>query len=287
MGSSFSFLTTKPPSPPPQTTLDDLPESCVASVLEHLDPQKICQLAMLNKAFCAASSADFVWELKLPENYEDLTKRVFLECGNHEDEGKLCKKDVYARLCRPNSFDGGLKRAWLDKSTARVCLSVASNGLAITGIEDRRYWSRLPTDESTFYSVAYLQQTWWFEVDGEVEFPFPPGSYSLFFRLQLGRSSRRFGRRICNTEHVHGWDVKPVQFQISTSEGQKATSQCYLKEPGKWILYQAGNFTVNSSNPTRVKFSMTQIDCTHTKGGLCVDSVFIYPSEFGERLKRF
>ncbi|KAG9132187.1 hypothetical protein Leryth_024788 [Lithospermum erythrorhizon] len=51
MGSSFSFLTTKPPSPPRQTTLDDLPESCVASVLEHLDPQKICQLAMLNKAF--------------------------------------------------------------------------------------------------------------------------------------------------------------------------------------------------------------------------------------------
>jgi hypothetical protein len=22
---------------------------------------------------------------------------------------------------------------------------------------------------------------------------------------------------------------------------------------------------------------MAQIDCTHTKGGLCVDSVFIYP----------
>jgi hypothetical protein len=25
---------------------------------------------------------------------------------------------------------------------------------------------------------------------------------------------------------------------------------------------------------------MMQIDCTHTKGGLCVDSVFIYPKGY-------
>ncbi|KAG9145063.1 hypothetical protein Leryth_018353 [Lithospermum erythrorhizon] len=186
MGSSFSSFTTqqitpmKPP--PPQTTLSDLPESSLASILIHLDPPQICSLAILNKAFNSASSADFVWESKLPENYEYLTKRVFFCDDNNGDKGKLCKKEVYARLCRPNSFDGGSKRAWLDKSSGRVCMSIASHGLAITGIDDRRYWSRMPMDESRFASVAYLQQTWWFEVDGEVEFPFPPGSYSLFFR---------------------------------------------------------------------------------------------------------
>lgn len=37
---------------------------------------------------------------------------------------------------------------WLDKSTGKVCLSIASNGLAITGIDDRRYWSRIPTADS-------------------------------------------------------------------------------------------------------------------------------------------
>ncbi|CAK9188638.1 unnamed protein product [Ilex paraguariensis] len=141
---------------------------------------------------------------------------------------------------------------------------------------------------SRFCSVAYLQQIWWFEVDGEVEFPFPSGTYSLFFRLQLGRAGKRFGRRVCNSEHVHGWDKKPVQFQLSTSDGQKAISQCSLNDPGKWIHHHVGVFVVeNPLQQQKSNFSMTQIDCTHTKGGLCVDSVLVYPSEFRERLKLF
>ncbi|KAK2989037.1 hypothetical protein RJ640_018826 [Escallonia rubra] len=288
MGSGFSFLVTHSaamhPSPASDPGLGDLPESCVAAVLGYLEPTEICKIAGLNRAFRGASSADFVWESKLPANYDSVIKRVF----DDFPEG-LCKKDIYARLSRPNSFDGDTKKAWLDKVTGRTCLSISSNGLAITGIDDRRYWSRIPTEESRFGSVAYLQQIWWFEVDGEVEFPFPAGTYSLFFRLQLGRASKRFGRRVCNSEHIHGWDIKPVQFQLSTSDGQRArSSQCYLDKPGNWNHYHAGDFVVeNSTRPTKVKFSMMQIDCTHTKGGLCVDSVLICPSEFRERLKNF
>lgn len=132
-----------------------------------------------------------------------------------------------------------------------------------------------------FSTVAYLQHTWWFEVEGEVDFPFPAGTYSLFFRVHLGRAHKRFGRRVCNTEHVHGWDKKPVQFQLWTSDGQYVASQCFLKGTGNWTFYHAGDFTVVDGNSsTKVKFSMTQIDCTHTKGGICLDSAFIYPSEF-------
>ncbi|CAK9173075.1 unnamed protein product [Ilex paraguariensis] len=268
---------------PSKPNLGDLPDSCVASILGYLDPPEICRLALLNRAFRGASSADFVWESKLPLNYGSVIERVFEDFPE-----KLCKRDIYARLCRLHSLDGGTKKVWLDKSTGRICLSIASNGLEITGIDDRRYWSRILTEESQFCSVAYLQQIWWFEVDGELEFPFPAGTYSLFFRLQLGRASKRFGRRVCNSEHVHGWDIKPVRFQLSTSDGQQAVSQCYLDEPGKWIHYHAGDFVVEDQNtPTKIKFSMTQIDCTHTKGGLCVDSVFVYPSEFKEGLKHF
>ncbi|XP_059286059.1 F-box protein PP2-A13-like isoform X1 [Lycium ferocissimum] len=291
MGSSLSlFLTPRHSTTVP--SLGDLPESCVASVMVYLDPSEICSMSMLNRGFRAASSADFVWESKLPLNYESIIERVF-----DDFDTNLCKRDIYARLCRPSYFDGGTKKVWLDKGTGRVCLSVSANGLAITGIDDRRYWSRIETDESRisfpfipcrFQSVAYLQQIWWFEVDGEVDFPFPAGSYSIFYRLQVGRASRRFGRRICNSEHVHGWDKKPVQFQLSTSDGQQATTQCNLKEPGKWKYHHVGDFIVTgSTTTTKVKFSMTQIDCTHTKGGLCVDSVLICPSEFTERLKRF
>ncbi|GFP85175.1 F-box protein pp2-a12 [Phtheirospermum japonicum] len=296
MGSSFSFLARSggpAVGPSPGTGLGDLPESCVASVLVYLDPPQICRMAMMNRAFRGASSADFVWESKLPLNYGDVIDRVF-----EKDDGlckDLCKRDIYSRLCRSNSFDGGTKKVWLDKSTGKTCMLLSSNGLSITGIDDRRYWSRIPTEESRFSSVAYLQQIWWFEVDGEIDFPFPAGSYSLFFRVQLGRTHKWFGRRVCNSEHVHGWDRKPVRFQLSTSDGQQATKQCYLKEPGRWINYHAGDFVVNNNNNNnnnscksmKVKFSMTQIDCTHTKGGLCVDSVLIYPTEYRERLQRF
>lgn len=45
-------------------------------------------------------------------------------------------------------FVGYVQRVWLDKRTGRVCMSISSSGLAITGIDDRRYWSRIETDES-------------------------------------------------------------------------------------------------------------------------------------------
>lgn len=268
-----------------KTELGDLPESCVAMVLMNLEPKDICKLAKLNRAFNGASSADFVWESKLPSNYHQIIGKIF---GNDNFPVNSCKKDIYASLCRFNSMDDGTKKVWLDKSTGAMCMAISAKGLSITGIDDRRYWKHIPTDESRFSMVAYLQQIWWFEINGEVEFSFPEGTYSVFFRVQLGRPFKRFGRRLCDTEQIHGWNVKPVQFQLSTLEGQRTVTQCFLERPGKWFHYHAGDFVVeNSKEPTRVKFSMTQIDCTHTKGGVCFDSVVIYPSVFKERLKRF
>ena len=146
-----------------------------------------------------------------------------------------------------------------------------------------RAWDDVCLLAYRFQRVAYLQQIWWLQVDGEFEFQFPPGTYSLFFRLQLGRSSKRLGRRFCNHEHVHGWDIKPVKFELTTSDGQHAVSQCYLDNPGNWVQYHAGDFVVKSTNAlVNIKFSLTQIDCTHTKGGLCVDSVFILPTSVGK-----
>ncbi|CAK9321706.1 unnamed protein product [Citrullus colocynthis] len=284
MGLNFSVFFrlhngSQPPPPPPFPGLGDLPESCAADVLKYLSPVEICKLAKMNRAFRWASWADFVWDSKLPPNYRVLVQRLIGDVAS-----TMCKREIYTRLCQQNRLDGGNKNVWLDKYSGGVCLSISSMDLRITGIDDRRYWNRISTEESRFHTVAYLQQIWWFEVGGEVEFPFPPGTYSLYFRLQLGRTSKRFGRRIYNLEHVHGWNIKPVQFQLWTSDGQHAKTQCYLDEAGKWTLHHAGNFNVDARNEsTRIKFSMTQIDCTHTKGGLCLDSVLIYPVEYEQR----
>jgi hypothetical protein len=287
MGANLSSLEEEPVSGSvARPKLGDIPESCIALVLARLDPPEICNLARLNRAFRGASSADFIWESKLPSNYQFIIDQVFVEeLGLRSCE---CKRDIFACLSRHHCFDGGTKEIWLDKRTGGVCLSISSRAMSITGIDDRRYWNRIPTDESRFQTVAYLQQIWWFEADGELDFEFPRGTYTLFFRLQLGRPSKRLGRRVCSLEHVHGWDLRPVRLTLSTSDGQQAESKHFLDNPGSWVLYRVGDFTVEDPKRTKkIKFSATQIDCTHIKGGLCVDCVLIYPRSTAMEVVQF
>ncbi|KAK6152342.1 hypothetical protein DH2020_014977 [Rehmannia glutinosa] len=293
MGASLSNLTENG-SGNGRPGLGDIPESCVACVFLYLSPPEICNLARLNRAFRGAASSDAVWETKLPPNYHNLLDLL----SNPDVYQNLCKKDIFALLSRPLPFEDGNKVVWVDKFTGRVCMSISAKAMAITGIEDRRYWNWVPTEESRFGVVAYLQQIWWFEVDGMVKFPFPPDIYTLSFRIHLGKFSRRLGRRVSSFEHTHGWEIKPVRFEFTTSDGQQASSECFLDDPqqddgngsykrGCWIDYKVGEFIVNESDAaTEVRFSMKQIDCTHSKGGLCVDSVSIIPVELKGRRRK-
>lgn len=297
MGASLSNLTESNgyANGGPGPGLGDIPESCVACVFLYLTPPEICNLARLNRAFRGAASSDSVWEGKLPPNYRDLLDLVMMPPERYRN---LSKKDIFALLSRPVPFDDGNKELWLDRVTGRLCMSISAKGMAITGIEDRRYWNWLTTEESRFNVMAYLLQIWWFEVDGVVKFPFPADIYTLSFRIHLGRFSKRLGRRVCYFEHTHGWEIKPVRFEFSTSDGQQASTDCCLDETqqdeingyhkrGCWIDYKVGEFIVTDPDPdTEVRFSMKQIDCTHSKGGLCVDSVSIIPSDLKDRRRR-
>lgn len=91
-------------SPRWRTGLGDIPESCVSLILASLDPPEICKLARVSRAFHGASSADFVWESKLPSNYRFLVRRIL---GENPDD--LSKKEAYSRLCQASCFDGGTK----------------------------------------------------------------------------------------------------------------------------------------------------------------------------------
>lgn len=110
MGSGFSTVTNDG-SPARtcdvRTGLGDLPENCLAMVLAYLDPPDICNLARTNRSFHRASSADFIWEPKLPENYRNLARK--LVCYNEMSFECLGKKDIYAGLCCPVRFSSGTK----------------------------------------------------------------------------------------------------------------------------------------------------------------------------------
>ncbi|KAJ8617859.1 hypothetical protein MRB53_014045 [Persea americana] len=123
-------------------------------------------------------------------------------------------------------------------------MSISAKELSIIGIDDRRYWKHIPTEESSLEINEFHPEDIMpkvsanSQVEAKVEFCFPAKTYSLFFRIQLGWTSKRFGHRVCNTEHVHGWEKKPMHFQLSSSYGQHApSSQCYLEKPGDWIHY--------------------------------------------------
>lgn len=173
MGIRFSSSQAAPSESSPASSLGELPESCVAQIMTYMDPPQICKLATLNRAFRGASSADFVWESKLPPNYDILLRRIFADFPSH-----LGKRGIYARLCRLNSLDDGTKviiiliitlfwffdvmrgsgveervlcvvqKVWLDRGMGKLCLCVSAKGLSITGIDDRRNWNHIPTDES-------------------------------------------------------------------------------------------------------------------------------------------
>lgn len=113
--------------------------------------------------------------------------------------------------------------------------------------------------------MAYLQQIWWFELEGVVKSP-PTDICTLSFRVHLRRFSKRLGPRVCNFEHTHGSDIKPVKFELSISDGQQASRKCRLDETeqdnananhkqGCWTEYKEGEFIVSESDPaTEVRF---------------------------------
>ncbi|XP_074589541.1 F-box protein PP2-A15-like [Curcuma longa] len=143
MGASLSNLTVDVGDGSGGPGLGDIPESCVACVFTYLTPPEICNLARLNRAFRGAASSDSVWELKLPPTYPQLLS--LLPPGASLVSKK---KDIFAFLSRPVPFDDRYKVLWLDRVTGGVCVSVSAKAMSITGIEDRRYWSWIPTPES-------------------------------------------------------------------------------------------------------------------------------------------
>lgn len=41
-----------------------------------------------------------------------------------------------------------VQEVWLDKMSGKSCMCMSWKGMAVTGIDDRRYWSRVNSEES-------------------------------------------------------------------------------------------------------------------------------------------
>ena len=58
------------------------------------------------------------------------------------------EKEVGEREKQESLDSNVVQKVWLDRGMGKLCLCVSAKGLSITGIDDRRYWNHIPTDES-------------------------------------------------------------------------------------------------------------------------------------------
>ena len=71
-----------------------------------------------------------------------------------------------------------------------------------------------------------------------------------------------------NLNNVCCYNSIAMYRDVRQFENSHAVSRCFLDNLGNWAYYRAGDFVVEKPNAlTNIKFSLTQIDCTHTKGG--------------------
>lgn len=50
-----------------------------------------------------------------------------------------------------------MQEFWLDKGGGGLCMSISSRALSITGIDDRRYWNFIPSDESRYFNLLAIK----------------------------------------------------------------------------------------------------------------------------------
>ncbi|CAL1401149.1 unnamed protein product [Linum trigynum] len=70
----------------------------------YLEPPEIYLRARLNRVFCSSSSADFVWEPKLPSTYKFLVDKVLGEKMAPEKRTLSNQKELFISVSTDNTL---------------------------------------------------------------------------------------------------------------------------------------------------------------------------------------
>lgn len=131
-----------------------------------------------------------------------------------------------------------------------------------------------------FPESACLHNVCWFDIRGEFESVFLPGTYTLSFRITF-------------TDALRGWAVVPVKLFFSTSNGEHVESQRFfsgkrtplaskvapLRSVGasssSWMELDAGEFHVEREMRVKVQVRMLESDGGQWKRGVVLDGIKI------------
>lgn len=249
----------------------DLPRDCLVRVVLFLCAVDACVVARVCRALRAVADSDDAWAPRLLSNAIIRSPIVILS-----------KKDLYFRLRSGILRKDFCMPYWLDPATGEGCFVKSARALSIVWGDDERYWRWAPQPDSWFPEGACLENVCWLEVRGELEAVFMPGAYTVSFRVRF-------------TDAFHGWTRSPVNFSLSTTDGQHVESQRFLqgvqtniesrsvrvtplRQLGHWMELDVGEFLVESEMRLKVQFRMMEIQGGRWKRGLVLDGVKIQPS---------
>ena len=86
-----------------EINLDLLPEDCFAHMMSLTSPQDVCWSAFVSSLIRFMADSDTVCKEFLPSNYEEILSRLVSPLVYSS------KKDLFARLSKPQLIDGGNK----------------------------------------------------------------------------------------------------------------------------------------------------------------------------------
>lgn len=255
----------------PDTDLD-LPESCISVILSFTTPRDVSRLAAVSKPFKSAADSDCVWNKFIPPQcYEILARAVIpLQYAS--------KRELYFLLCDSILIDGGGKRFWLERSTAKIGYMLSSRILAIAWGNDQRYWRWVARDDSRFDELAELKFVWWLDIWGEVD-----------CRILSADTVYRVVYVLKANDESYGLDEgAPIKFSVKAPgvEDMEFQTLLPLERRGQhtiasgWIEVVAGEFRVRAAEDIdddsyEIAFRMKEV--RNMKGGLLVDGVRIEP----------
>ncbi|CAN6218449.1 unnamed protein product [Urochloa humidicola] len=208
----------------------------------------------------------------------DLPENCVAEVLLRLDPPEICQMARLSRTFRGAASGDGVWESKLPRNHARL-LAVAATGdggeLQATAAEEELEAEPLPKKE--VYALLCRRNRF---DGGKKEFWLDKGGGGVCMSISsmalsiTGIDDRRYWNFIPNDESR----FRTVAYlsQIWWFEVRGEVEFCFPE--GVWINHHVGDFIVKDSNkPTNIRFAMIQIDCTHTKGGLCVDSVVVKP----------
>jgi hypothetical protein len=82
------------------TTVDVMPEECIATIISFTSPREACRDSLVSRIFASAAGSDLVWERFLPPDYQQIiSESVSSGSSASSSLNNLSKKDLYFHLC--------------------------------------------------------------------------------------------------------------------------------------------------------------------------------------------